>query len=350
MTKQIMVGNVAIGAGAQVSVQSMTNTKTENIEATCAQISRLEQVGCDIVRVAVPNIEAAKAIAVIKERVSVPIVADIHFDYKLALECVAAGADKIRINPGNIGAPDRIKAVANACSEKNIPIRIGVNGGSLEKDIEEKYSGITAEAMVESAKRHIDLLNRFDFDDICVSLKASDVKLTVDTYRLMSERYSYPLHIGITEAGGGQIGLLRSAIGIGSLLMDGIGDTIRVSLTDDPEEEVKAGFSILKACNIRNNGVRIISCPSCGRCDYDLIGATKSVERRLEKCTRNITVAVMGCVVNGPGEARYADYGMAGGKTQGIIFKNGNIVFKAPNTELEDRLIELIEEDDKIEQ
>jgi len=346
MSKSITVGGTVIGDDAPITVQSMTNTKTEDIEATCAQILRLEEAGCDIVRVAVPNLDAAKAIADIKERVSAPIVADIHFDYRLALECVAAGADKIRINPGNIGAPERVKAVADACNAKNIPIRIGVNGGSLEKDIEEKYGGITAEAMVESAERHIELLNRFDFDNICVSLKASDTKLTIDTYRLMAQKHNYPLHLGVTEAGGSYMGLVRSAVGIGSLLCDGIGDTIRVSLTDDPVEEVKAGIAILKVCGIRTDGVRIISCPSCGRCEYDLIGTAKKVEEKLSGCRKSITVAVMGCVVNGPGEARYAHYGVAGGKNDGVIFKNGEIVGKVKNSELADRLIQMIEEDD----
>ena len=344
--KSIKVGKTVIGGSAPITVQSMTNTKTENVEETCAQIERLAKAGCDIVRVAVPNMEAADAIEKIKEKTDLPIVADIHFDYRLAIRCAEAGVDKIRINPGNIGSPERVKAVADICRQKNIPIRIGVNAGSLEKDIEEKFGGITPEALVMSAERHIELLNRFDFDEICVSLKASGARLTVDTYRLMAQKHDYPLHIGVTEAGNSYMGLIRSSVGIGTLLMEGIGDTIRVSLTDDPVEEVKAGISILKACGLRNEGVRIISCPSCGRCDYDLIGTAAKVEQGLSDCTKNITVAVMGCVVNGPGEARYADYGIAGGKTEGILFKNGQIIAKAPNNELADRLIYMIEEDD----
>ncbi len=346
MTKSINVGNTVIGGGAPITVQSMTNTKTENVEDTCNQIRKLELAGCDIIRVAVPNMEAANAIGKIKGNTSLPIVADIHFDYRLAIRCAEAGADKIRINPGNIGAPDRVKAVADICRQRSIPIRIGVNAGSLEKDIEEKFGGITPEALILSAERHIALLNRFDFDDICISLKASGAKLTIDTYRLMAQKHNYPLHIGVTEAGNSYMGLIRSAVGIGTLLMEGIVDTIRVSLTDDPVEEVKAGIAILKACGLRNEGVRIISCPSCGRCDYDLIGTAEKVEKRLAASKKNITVAVMGCVVNGPGEARYADFGIAGGKTEGIIFKNGQIIEKAPNSELAERLIHMIEEDD----
>ena len=344
MAKMIDVGGVQIGGGAPISVQSMTNTKTEDVEATAAQIKRLEAAGCDIVRVAVPNIDAAKAIAKLKERTKLPIVADIHFDYKLALEAISAGADKIRINPGNIGSEDRVKAVADACKARSIPIRIGVNGGSLEKEIKAKYGGVTAEGMFESAMGHVRLLNKFDFDDICISVKSSSVPLTIAAYRLISEKTDYPLHLGVTEAGTEYSGIIKSAVGIGSLLADGIGDTIRVSLTAPPEHEVTAGIGILKSLGLRKSGVRFVSCPSCGRCDIDLIGLATSVERRLSGLDRNITVAVMGCVVNGPGEASDADFGIAGGKGVGIIFAKGKTVKKVPFEQLEDELMKLIEE------
>lgn len=341
-SKQINVGGILLGGGAPVTVQSMTNTKTENAEATIAQIVELENAGCDIVRVAVPNIEAAKAIAKIKENISIPLVADIHFDYKLALESAAAGADKIRINPGNIGGEDRVKAVVDACRAKGLPIRIGVNGGSLEKELLAKY-GLTARAMLESAMGHVRLLNKFDFDDICISVKASNVKLTVEAYRLLSEETDYPLHLGVTEAGTEYMGVIKNSIGIGTLLSEGIGDTIRVSLTAPPVQEIKAGMSILKALGMRN-GVKIVSCPTCGRTNIDLISIAKDVEKRLEGCTKNITVAVMGCAVNGPGEAKHADFGIAGGNNEGILFRKGTIIKKVPMEQLTDELISLVEE------
>lgn len=342
--KQIMVGSVPVGGGAPVSVQSMTNTKTENVEATLRQTLALQEAGCDIVRFAVPNMDAARAIGEIKKHVKVPIVADIHFDYKLALESAAAGADKIRINPGNIGDPDRVKQVVAACRSRNIPIRIGVNGGSLERELLAKYGGPTAEAMYESAMGHVAILNRFDFDDICISVKASDVPLTVAAYRLLSESTDYPLHLGVTEAGTEYTGIMRSAAGIGALLLDGIGDTIRVSLTADPVREVKAGIELLHAVGLRRDGVRIVSCPSCGRCSIDLVSLAHEVEEKLSSCKKDITVAVMGCAVNGPGEARQADFGVAGGKGEGLIFAKGVTIKKAPVERLADELIKIIEE------
>jgi (E)-4-hydroxy-3-methylbut-2-enyl-diphosphate synthase len=342
-TKRIMVGGVTVGGGAPVSVQSMCNTKTHDVEATLSQIGRLKAAGCYIVRLAVPDMEAARALGPICERAGVPIVADIHFDYRLALEAAAAGVQKIRINPGNIGKPENVKAVAGVCRAHNIPIRIGINGGSLEKRLLEQYGAPTAEAMVESARGHVELLNRFDFDDICLSLKASSVPLTVAAYRLAAQVFPYPLHLGVTEAGTSYHGTVQSAVGIGTLLMEGVGDTIRVSLTDDPVEEVRAGIAILKAAGLRGGGVRFVSCPSCGRCDYDLIGTAKAVEARLAGLPRDITVAVMGCAVNGPGEAREADYGCAGGKTCGILFKRGEIVGRVPADGLAAALCDLIE-------
>jgi (E)-4-hydroxy-3-methylbut-2-enyl-diphosphate synthase len=342
-TKKIFAGDVGIGGGAAVAVQSMCNTKTDDIEATVAQIERLQAAGCDIVRLAVPDMDAAKALGKIKDKVRIPIVADIHFDYKLAIEAANAGADKIRINPGNIGSSDKVKAVADICRSKKIPIRIGINAGSLEKGLLEKYGKPTAEAMVESARGHVELLNQYDFDDICLSLKASGVPLTVEAYKLASQEFSYPLHLGVTEAGTAYNGIIKSSVGIGSLLLDGIGDTIRVSLTADPVEEVKAGIAILKAAGIRKDGIRFISCPGCGRCDYDIIATATEVENRLGGIGRDLTVAVMGCAVNGPGEAREADYGVAGGKNGGVIFRRGEIVMRVPTEGLARALIELIE-------
>ena len=342
-TKRIMVGGAAVGGGADVSVQSMCNTRTSDVEATCAQINALAAAGCDIVRLAVPDMAAAEAISAIKERVSVPLVADIHFDYRLALEAAARGIDKIRINPGNIGSPERVAAVARACARRGIPIRIGVNGGSLEKPLLEKYGHPTPEAMLESAKGHIRLLNDCGFDDICLSLKASSPALTVAAYRLAAEELPYPLHLGVTETGTAYEGVIRSAVGIGALLMEGIGDTIRVSLTADPVEEVKAGIAILKAAGLRTGGVRLVSCPTCGRTEINLIALAQEVERRLAGVERDITVAVMGCVVNGPGEAREADYGVAGGRGCGLLFKKGEIVRKVPEEGLCAALLELIE-------
>ena len=343
MSRQIMVGNVPVGGGAPVSIQSMCNTRTDDVDATVEQIRRLEAAGCEIVRVAVPDMAAAHAIGAIKERIHIPLVADIHFDYKLALEAVAAGVDKIRINPGNIGAPERVRAVANACKGKNIPIRIGVNGGSLEKALLEKYGGVTAQAMVESAFGHIELLQRYDFDDICVSLKSSSVPLTMKAYQLMSIESDYPLHIGVTEAGTVEMGTLKSAVGTGGLLALGIGDTMRVSLSADPVEEIYAAKKILKAAGLRRDGPELISCPTCGRTSIDLIGLAGQVEARLKTVDRPITVAVMGCVVNGPGEASAADVGLAGGKGEGVLFRKGQIVKKVPEDQLVDELFRLIE-------
>ena len=344
-TGKIKVGGVEIGGGARISVQSMTNTKTENAEETAAQILRLEKAGCDIVRLAVPTMEAADAIFEIKRRTNVPLVADIHFDYKLALRAAECGIDKIRINPGNIGGEDRVKAVVTACRERNIPIRIGVNGGSLEKEILAKYGGPTPEALAESAMGHVRLLEKYDFNDICVSLKSSSVPVTVAAYRLMAQMTNYPLHVGVTEAGTEYMGIIKSAAGIGALLLDGIGDTIRVSLTAQPEAEARAGVALLKALGIRREGVHIVSCPTCGRTEIDLISLAKDVEERLSDCKRNITVAVMGCAVNGPGEASHADYGIAGGKEKGLIFKHGEIIKSVPAEKLAEALTELINND-----
>ena len=343
MTKQIMVGGVPIGGGSPVTIQSMTNTRTDDVEATVAQIKRLAAAGCENVRVAVPDLAAARAIGEIKEAVELPVVVDIHLDYRLALEAVAAGADKVRINPGNIGGEERVKAVAQACRSRGVPIRIGVNGGSLEKPILAKYGGVTPEAMVESAFGHIALLNRFDFDDICVSLKSSSVRTTMEAYRLMAERSRYPLHLGVTETGTPRMGILKSAVGIGGLLGFGIGDTLRVSLSADPVEEVLAAKDILKVLGLRREGPELIACPTCGRTRIDLIRLANQVEERLQTIQKPITVAVMGCVVNGPGEASAADVGIAGGEGVGLLFRRGEIVAKVPQEELVDRLFALID-------
>ena len=343
MSKQILVGGVPVGGGAPVTVQSMCNTHTDDVEATVAQILRLEEAGCEIIRVAVPDMAAARAVGAIRERIHIPLVVDIHFDYKLALESVAAGADAVRINPGNIGDADRVKAVAQACAGKNIPIRIGVNGGSLEKELLAKYGGPTPEALVESAFGHIKLLNRWDFDDICVSLKTSSVPGTIAAYRKMAAESDYPLHVGLTEAGTPRMGILKSAVGIGGLLALGIGDTIRVSLSADPVEEVYAAQDILRVVGLRKDAPELISCPTCGRTKIDLIGLAHEVEERLRTVRKPITVAVMGCVVNGPGEAREADVGIAGGDGVGLLFRKGEIVKKVPQEELVDELFRLIE-------
>ena len=342
-TKVIHVGGVAVGGENPVTIQSMCNTKTWDVDGTLRQISAMAAAGCDIVRLAVPNMDAARALSDIKERSPLPIVADIHFDYRLALEAVARGVDKVRINPGNIGSADHVKAVADACRLKGIPIRIGVNGGSLEKGLLEKYGRPTAEAMVESVRNEVAQLHRFDFDDICLSLKTSSVPLTIDAYRLAAEEFPYPLHLGVTETGTVHNGTILSAVGIGTLLCEGIGNTIRVSLTGDPVEEVRTGVSILKAAGLRTGGVRFISCPTCGRTEIDLISLANEVEQRLTEIQKDITVAVMGCVVNGPGEAREADYGIAGGKDCGMLFKKGEIVARVPEDRLCDALIEMIE-------
>ena len=344
MTKQILVGGVAVGGGAPVTIQSMCNTRTDDVAATVEQILRLEAAGCQIIRVAVPDMAAARAVGAIRERIHIPLVVDIHLDYKLALECVAAGCDAVRINPGNIGGEDRVKAVANACKAKGLPIRIGVNGGSLEKPLLAKYGGVTAEALVESAFGHIALLNRYDFDDICISLKSSSVPITMAAYRLMSEKSDYPLHLGVTETGTPRMGVLKSAVGIGGLLAMGIGDTIRVSLSADPIEEVYAARDILKVSGVRKEGPELISCPTCGRTRIDLIGLAQQVEERLQAVTKPVTVAVMGCVVNGPGEAAAADVGIAGGDGVGLLFRRGEIVKKVPQEQLVDELFQMIDE------
>ena len=344
MTRQIFVGGVPIGGGAPVTIQSMTNTRTDDVAATVAQIRRLAAAGCQIVRVAVPDLAAAKAVGAIKEQIDIPLVVDIHFDYKLALECVAAGCDKVRINPGNIGGEDRVRQVADACRQKGIPIRIGVNGGSLEKPILAKYGGVTPEALVESAFGHIRLLEKFDFTDICVSLKSSSVPVTMAAYRLMSEKSDYPLHLGVTETGTPRMGILKSAVGIGGLLALGIGDTMRVSLSADPVEEVYAARDILKAAGVRKDGPELVACPTCGRTRIDLIGLANEVEERLQSVDKPITVAVMGCAVNGPGEASAADVGIAGGVGEGLLFRKGEIVKKVPQESLVDELFALIEE------
>lgn len=343
MTKQIHVGNVAIGGGAPVSIQSMTNTRTDDVEATLRQIRELAAAGCQIIRVAVPDMAAARAVGKLKEQCPIPLVVDIHFDYKLALEAIAAGADKVRINPGNIGDKDRVKAVADACRQRGVPIRIGVNGGSLEKPLLAKYGGVCPEAMVESAFGHIRLLEQFDFDDICVSLKSSSVPMTMKAYQLMSQESNYPLHIGVTEAGTVRMGTLKSAVGIGGLLAMGIGDTMRVSLSADPVEEVYAARDILKAAGVRKEGAELVSCPTCGRTRIDLISLANEVEQRLKAVEKPITVAVMGCVVNGPGEASAADCGIAGGVGEGLLFKKGQIVKKVPQDQLVDELFALID-------
>lgn len=342
MTKQIKVGGVPVGGGAPVTIQSMTNTKTHDVEATVEQIRRLAAAGCEIVRVAVPDEAAARAIEAIKARIHIPLVVDIHFDYKLALMCIDAGCDKVRINPGNIGGDDHVKAVANACRAKGVPIRIGVNGGSLEKPLLAKYGGVTPEALVESAMGHIRLLEKFDFDQICVSIKSSSVPVTMAAYQLFSQQSDYPLHLGVTEAGTPKMGVMKSAIGIGGLLAQGIGDTFRVTLTADPIEEVYVARDILKAAGLRTDGPELISCPTCGRTRVDLISMAQEVERRLEGVSKPITVAVMGCAVNGPGEASAADVGIAGGDGEGLLFQKGEIVKKVPQEHLVDELFELI--------
>ena len=342
-TKQINVGGVLIGGGAPVTIQSMTNTDTYDHAATLEQVRALEAAGCDIVRVTVPTPEAADIILALREGgVTVPIVADIHFDYKAALRCAELGFDKIRINPGNIGGEDRVKAVVDCCRAHKVPIRIGVNGGSLEKELLAKYGRVTPEALVESALGHVALLEKYDFTDICISVKSSDVPLNMAAYRLLHERVDYPLHLGVTEAGTPSMGVLKSAIGIGGLLCEGIGDTMRVSLTADPVEEVYAAKRILRACGLRRSGVNLISCPTCGRTAYDMIPLAEELERRLEDCDKPITVAVMGCVVNGPGEAREADIGIAGGKGEAVLFIHGQPIKKLTGDNILDQFMEEI--------
>lgn len=341
--KQVTAGGVKIGGGAKITVQSMLNTPADDIENSIKQAKTLENAGCDIIRAAVPNMQAVRLISALKENVSVPIVADIHFDYKLALECAAADVDKIRINPGNIGGEDRVKAVANACSQKNIPIRIGVNSGSLENEILAKYGHPTPQALCDSALYHASLLERFDFSDIVLSMKSSSVSTMVQAYELASQQCDYPLHLGVTEAGTERMGIIKSSAGIGSLLLKGIGDTVRVSLTADPVKEVYAARDILKALDIEKTGVSFVSCPTCGRTKIDLISLANEAEQRLRDCKKNIKVAIMGCVVNGPGEAKEADIGIAGGDGNGLVFKKGEILYKVPEDKLIDALLEEIE-------
>jgi len=343
VTKQILVGGVPIGGGAPVVIQSMLNTKTTDVEGSLAQIKQLATAGCQIARLAVPNLEAARGFAQIAKESPLPLVADIHFDYKLAIAAAEGGASKIRINPGNIGGEDRVKAVVDVCKEKHIPIRIGVNGGSLEKELLEKYGHPTAEALVESAFGHLELLEKYGFYDTCVSMKSSTVPTMVAACRLFRQQCDYPLHIGVTETGPVKQGLMKSAMGIGALLLDGIGDTIRVSLTDDPVEEVYAAKDILKAAGLRKEGVNIISCPTCGRTRIDLIGLVNRVDEALKNCEKPITVAVMGCIVNGPGEAREADIGIAGGDGWGTIFEKGVEVERLPYAELLPALLKRID-------
>ena len=343
---QVTAGNIKIGGGAKISVQSMLNFPSDDIENSVKQALALEKAGCEIIRAAIPDKNAVKLIPALKEAVSVPIVADIHFDYRLALEAVEAGIDKIRINPGNIGSDDRVKAVADACANKNIPIRIGVNSGSLEKEILKKYGAPTPEALCESALYHASLLEKFDFNDIVLSMKSSTVSTMVKAYELASEKCDYPLHLGVTEAGTERMGIIKSSAGIGSLLLHNIGDTIRVSLTADPVREVYAAKDLLKSLDIEKGGVQFVSCPTCGRTKIDLISLANEVQERLRDCKKNIKVAVMGCVVNGPGEAREADFGIAGGDGTGLVFKKGEILYKVSEDKLVDALIDEINKED----
>lgn len=337
-------GSVTIGGDAPISVQSMAKTDTRDPIATAGQIRRLEEAGCEIIRVAVPDLEAAEALGQIKRGISIPLVADIHFDYRLALKALEIGVDKLRINPGNIGERARVEAVVKEAAARGVPIRIGINAGSLEKDLLARYGHPTPEAMVESALRHVGILEDLNFRDIVISLKASDVMTTVSAYRLLAERVEYPLHVGITEAGTAWAGSIRSAVGIGTLLAGGLGDTLRVSLTGDPAEEVRVGFEILRSLGLRQRGPTIISCPTCGRCQVDLIGVAEEVQKRLAHISAPIRVAVMGCVVNGPGEAQEADVGLAGGKGVGLLFRRGKAVGKVREDEMVDALCREAEE------
>ena len=337
-TIKIMVGNVQVGGQNKIIIQSMCNTKTKDVEKTVKQILDLEEAGCEIIRVACLDIEDAKAIKEIKEKINIPIVADIHFDYKIALEAIKSGVDKVRLNPGNIGSEEKVKLVVEACKNKNIPIRIGVNAGSLEKDLLSKYGKPTAEAMIQSARRHIEILEKLDFYDIAVSLKASDLDLCISAYEKASNSFEYPLHLGITEAGTEFSGTIKSSIGLGTLLREGIGDTLRVSLSDDPIKEIRVAKEILKDCNLYNKVPTLIACPTCGRTQIDLIPIAKEVEKFLQTVNSNIKVAVMGCSVNGPGEAREADIGIAGGINEGLLFKKGEVIKKVPQDKIVDIL------------
>ena len=342
-TVKVKVGNTFIGGDAPVTVQSMLCVPAHDVKGNVEQALRLESAGCDIVRVTVPDKEALETVKALKNAIKIPLVADIHFDYRLAIESVAIGVDKVRINPGNIGDESKVKLVADACRKAGVPIRIGVNSGSLEKEILAKYGSVTPEAMVESGLYHISLLEKFDFTDIVLSLKSSDTFKMYKAYELAAEKCRYPLHLGVTEAGTENMGVIKSAAGIGGLLLRGIGNTIRISLTDDPVKEVEAGKKLLKAIGLRNDGIKFVSCPTCGRTEIDLIGIAKKAEERLKNIDKNITVAIMGCVVNGPGEASAADIGIAGGKGCGVLFKKGEIICKLQEDELLDRLVEEIE-------
>ena len=337
-TRKVRLGNRYLGGGSPVGIHSMLSVPSTDLEGSVRQAKALEQAGCEIVRIAVPDMAAVRLVDAIKQEISIPLVADIHFDYRLALECVAAGIDKIRINPGNIGEDSRVRQVANACRERGVPIRIGVNSGSVEKEILKKYGAPTPEALVESAMYHVSLLERYDFEDIVISLKSSDVKSTIAAYRLMARRCSYPLHLGVTEAGTERMGLVKSAMGIGSLLCDGIGDTLRVSLTADPVREIAAAKDILLAAGL-GRGPKLVSCPTCGRTRIDLISLAGEVEKRLQTVEAPITVAVMGCIVNGPGEAREADIGIAGGVGEALLFRKGEILRKVPEERIVDELM-----------
>ena len=347
-TRQIMVGDVPVGNMAPIAVQSMTNTPTADVTATVLQIVRLQHAGCEIIRVAVPDAEAAQAISVIKSKISIPLIADIHFDFRLAIAAARAGADALRINPGNIGSAKKIKAVVDCAKDAGISIRVGVNAGSLEKDIIKKYKSVTAQAMVESALRNIELLKSLDFHQLKVSLKASDVARTIEAYRMLSAKTDLPLHVGVTAAGSLYSGIVKSALGIGTLLAEGIGDTLRVSLTRDPVEEVRVGYEILKALGIRRRGPEIISCPTCGRCNIELFSIVEQVEKELMSTVSPIKIAIMGCVVNGPGEAREADIGIAGGDGTGILFRKGKVVKKFPQEKLVDVLRDEVNRYEKI--
>lgn len=342
--RAVRIGNRTIGGGFPIAVQSMCTTKTEDIEGTVNQILALEAAGCEIVRVAVPGMEAAEAIRSIKQSIHIPLVADIHFDYRLALAAIDAGVDKIRLNPGNIGNEARVEAVVSRAKHYGIPIRIGVNGGSLDNQVYKRFGGLTAEALVESALEHVAILERHGFEDIVISLKSSDIHLTVEAYRLLAREVPYALHLGITEAGTAYTGTIKSAVGLGILLHEGIGSTLRVSLTEDPTEEVRAGRKILEVLGLRQFGVRVISCPTCGRTEVDLIRIAKAIESRVEGIEKNITVAVMGCVVNGPGEAREADFGIAGGQNTFLLFKKGMVIARLPEDAAIEALMKAIDE------
>ena len=342
-TRMVSAGNLEIGGGADISVQSMLSVPVHDVDGNVAQALRLQNAGCDMVRVTVPDKEALKTVEALKKNIKIPLVADIHFDYRLALESVSAGVDKVRINPGNIGDDSKVKLVADACRKAGVPIRIGVNSGSLEKNILSKYGGVTPEALVESGLYHISLLEKYDFNDIVLSLKSSDTKMMYKAYELAAEKCPYPLHLGVTEAGTESMGVIKSAAGIGGLLLRGIGDTIRISLTDDPVKEVEAGIKLLKAIDLRRGGIRFVSCPTCGRTKIDLIGIAKEAEKRLANVKKDITVAIMGCVVNGPGEAGNADIGIAGGDGCGVLFKKGQIISRLNENELLNALCEEIE-------